>query len=185
MRSGRGDHLHRRAVDAARARPLRARVADALRVGGVVLRSRRCAAEGGRRGRRARPAARRAPLPGAGARPRGCLAAPQPGLAMAGQVALTFDDGPDPAWTPRVLDELDRAGAPATFFLLASPAACCPEGVEPTPAPGQGIASHGTLPRPHDESPSGGRGGDGAGGLRLRGRTRPRLWRTPHGVVAP
>jgi peptidoglycan/xylan/chitin deacetylase (PgdA/CDA1 family) len=33
-------------------------------------------------------------------------------------VALTFDDGPDPTWTVRVLDALDRAGAKATFFVI-------------------------------------------------------------------
>ncbi|GAA2242340.1 MULTISPECIES: polysaccharide deacetylase family protein [Kitasatospora] len=33
-------------------------------------------------------------------------------------VALTFDDGPDPASTPHFLAELDRAGVRATFFLL-------------------------------------------------------------------
>jgi len=35
-----------------------------------------------------------------------------------GAVALTFDDGPDPAVTPRTLDQLDRAGARATFFCI-------------------------------------------------------------------
>ena len=33
-------------------------------------------------------------------------------------VALTFDDGPDPEWTPRILDILKRENAPATFFLI-------------------------------------------------------------------
>jgi peptidoglycan/xylan/chitin deacetylase (PgdA/CDA1 family) len=33
---------------------------------------------------------------------------------------LTFDDGPDPSWTPRILDALDRVGARATFFVIAS-----------------------------------------------------------------
>jgi peptidoglycan/xylan/chitin deacetylase (PgdA/CDA1 family) len=32
------------------------------------------------------------------------------------RVALTFDDGPDPAWTPRVLELLGRYSARATFF---------------------------------------------------------------------
>ncbi len=36
-----------------------------------------------------------------------------------GRFALTFDDGPSPRWTPRVLDVLARAGARATFFPLA------------------------------------------------------------------
>jgi len=34
------------------------------------------------------------------------------------QVALTFDDGPDPEVTPRVLDILDTAGARASFFCI-------------------------------------------------------------------
>jgi len=34
------------------------------------------------------------------------------------QVALTFDDGPDPQWTPKILDVLKREQAPATFFLI-------------------------------------------------------------------
>ena len=38
--------------------------------------------------------------------------------AARGEVALTFDDGPDPEITPRVLDLLDRAGARSTFFCI-------------------------------------------------------------------
>ena len=34
------------------------------------------------------------------------------------QVAVTFDDGPDPEWTPKILDVLKRENAPATFFLI-------------------------------------------------------------------
>jgi peptidoglycan/xylan/chitin deacetylase (PgdA/CDA1 family) len=33
-------------------------------------------------------------------------------------VALTFDDGPSPHWTPEVLDVLAEAGVPATFFMV-------------------------------------------------------------------
>ncbi len=33
-------------------------------------------------------------------------------------VALTFDDGPEPDWTPMVLDQLDEVNAPATFFMI-------------------------------------------------------------------
>ena len=35
-------------------------------------------------------------------------------------IALTFDDGPDPKWTPRVLATLDRYHAKATFFVVGS-----------------------------------------------------------------
>ena len=33
-------------------------------------------------------------------------------------VALTFDDGPDPEWTPRVLDILEREGVRGAFFVI-------------------------------------------------------------------
>ena len=37
---------------------------------------------------------------------------------LRGEVSLTFDDGPDPEVTPRVLDLLDGAGMRATFFVI-------------------------------------------------------------------
>ena len=36
------------------------------------------------------------------------------------RVALTFDDGPDPIWTPKIARELRRLHVPATFFVLGS-----------------------------------------------------------------
>jgi cellulose synthase/poly-beta-1,6-N-acetylglucosamine synthase-like glycosyltransferase/peptidoglycan/xylan/chitin deacetylase (PgdA/CDA1 family)/spore germination protein YaaH len=38
--------------------------------------------------------------------------------ASPNKVAITFDDGPDPDWTPKILDVLKREHAPATFFLI-------------------------------------------------------------------
>ena len=38
------------------------------------------------------------------------------------KVALTFDDGPDPEWTPKILDVLKEKHAPATFFLIGESA---------------------------------------------------------------
>ena len=35
-----------------------------------------------------------------------------------GELALTFDDGPNPAWTPRLLDILNTYDVRATFFLV-------------------------------------------------------------------
>ena len=40
--------------------------------------------------------------------------------AARGEIALTFDDGPDPDVTPRILDVLDRYRAHATFFCIGS-----------------------------------------------------------------
>ena len=34
------------------------------------------------------------------------------------KIAITFDDGPDPEWTPRILDILKEKGVKATFFLI-------------------------------------------------------------------
>jgi cellulose synthase/poly-beta-1,6-N-acetylglucosamine synthase-like glycosyltransferase/spore germination protein YaaH/peptidoglycan/xylan/chitin deacetylase (PgdA/CDA1 family) len=34
------------------------------------------------------------------------------------KIAITFDDGPDPTWTPKMLDVLKAKHAPATFFLI-------------------------------------------------------------------
>jgi len=34
------------------------------------------------------------------------------------QLAMTFDDGPDPEWTPKILDVLKREHVPGTFFLI-------------------------------------------------------------------
>jgi len=38
--------------------------------------------------------------------------------ASKNRLAITFDDGPDPQWTPQILDVLQREHAPATFFLI-------------------------------------------------------------------
>ncbi len=38
------------------------------------------------------------------------------------KVAITFDDGPDPEWTPKILDVLKEQGAKATFFLIGAEA---------------------------------------------------------------
>jgi peptidoglycan/xylan/chitin deacetylase (PgdA/CDA1 family) len=63
----------------------------------------------------------------AGLLPRAALLGPNlrrlPASAPPGTVGLTFDDGPDPVGTPRVLDHLDAAGARATFFVIGERAA--------------------------------------------------------------
>ena len=47
--------------------------------------------------------------------------------AARGEVALTFDDGPDPEITPQVLDLLEAAGMRASFFCIAEKALAHPE----------------------------------------------------------
>ncbi len=38
--------------------------------------------------------------------------------ASKNELAMTFDDGPDPEWTPKILDILKREHVPGTFFLI-------------------------------------------------------------------
>src|SRR6266568_7977282 len=42
--------------------------------------------------------------------------------ASSNQVVITFDDGPDPQWTPQILDILKNKNAKATFFLIGNQA---------------------------------------------------------------
>jgi peptidoglycan/xylan/chitin deacetylase (PgdA/CDA1 family) len=51
----------------------------------------------------------------------------RPGHSPVPNFALTFDDGPDPIWTPLVLGALAKAGARATFFVVAPRARRFPE----------------------------------------------------------
>ncbi|HEY4099483.1 MAG TPA: polysaccharide deacetylase family protein [Gemmatimonadales bacterium] len=59
-----------------------------------------------------------------------------------GSVALTFDDGPHPVWTPKILDALGAAGARATFFLIGAHAAAHPDVVRRIAAEGHAVGHH-------------------------------------------
>ncbi|OGK95971.1 MAG: hypothetical protein A3E31_18395 [Candidatus Rokubacteria bacterium RIFCSPHIGHO2_12_FULL_73_22] len=59
------------------------------------------------------------------------------------RVALTFDDGPDPTWTPRVLDLLRARGVRGSFFVVGARAARAPEVVRRMAGEGHEVASHG------------------------------------------
>jgi peptidoglycan/xylan/chitin deacetylase (PgdA/CDA1 family) len=59
-----------------------------------------------------------------------------------GELALTFDDGPNPAWTPRLLDLLAEHELRATFFLVGSFAEAEPELVRRIAAGGHLIGNH-------------------------------------------
>ncbi len=63
-----------------------------------------------------------------------------PGAAP--RVALTFDDGPDPDVTPRVLDLLDEAGARASFFCVGRRAAAHPRLVREIARRGHRVENH-------------------------------------------
>jgi cellulose synthase/poly-beta-1,6-N-acetylglucosamine synthase-like glycosyltransferase/peptidoglycan/xylan/chitin deacetylase (PgdA/CDA1 family) len=57
-------------------------------------------------------------------------------------IALTFDDGPDPVWTPKVLDLLQQQHVHATFFVVGTAVAAHPDLARRIVAEGHQIAVH-------------------------------------------
>ena len=58
-------------------------------------------------------------------------------------VALTFDDGPSPLWTPKILDALKAADIKATFFMIGYHVQEYPEVARRVVEEGHMIANHG------------------------------------------
>jgi len=58
------------------------------------------------------------------------------------EIALTFDDGPNPQKTPALLDALDKCHAPATFFVVGSRAEAAPDLVRRMTARGDDVEDH-------------------------------------------
>lgn len=104
---------------------------------------------------------------------------------MIGQIALTFDDGPDPVWTPRVLDALAEAGARATFFVVAPLAERHPGLLRRMVEEGHEVAFHCNRHARHDRMTAAEIQVDAGEGLRtLRGLGhKVQDWRAPWGVV--
>ena len=69
-------------------------------------------------------------------------AKPRSSRPAARTIALTFDDGPDPLWTPQVLDVLAENHVPATFFVVGSQVARHPQLVRRAAAEGHEIGVH-------------------------------------------
>jgi peptidoglycan-N-acetylglucosamine deacetylase len=65
-----------------------------------------------------------------------------PASAERGEVALTFDDGPDPTVTPRVLELLGRHDAKASFFCIGRQAAAHPDLVREIVRRGHSVENH-------------------------------------------
>jgi peptidoglycan/xylan/chitin deacetylase (PgdA/CDA1 family) len=64
-------------------------------------------------------------------------------------IALTIDDGPDPLWTPQMLDLLHSNGVRATFSLIGKQARAYPGLVRRIVAEGHGVCNHSmTHPQP-------------------------------------
>jgi len=112
-------------------------------------------------------------------------APPAPGERV---LALTFDDGPDPETTPKVLDALREREVRATFFVLGRHAERWPHLVRRMADEGHAVCNHGYHHRKlHLRSPSyvrrdlelGTRAIVGACGV------APRFFRAPHGFRSP
>lgn len=104
------------------------------------------------------------------------------------RIALTFDDGPNPDATPRVLDTLAQFGVRAAFFILGSHAERWPELVDRIVAEGHQVGNHGYFHRKlHFRSPSYVRRDIDLGtrAIERAGSRRPRFFRPPHGFRNP
>jgi peptidoglycan-N-acetylglucosamine deacetylase len=109
------------------------------------------------------------------------------GLGAPDHVALTFDDGPDPASTPAFLDMLDELGWRATFFMLGEMVRKAPGLAAEVAAAGHEVAVHGDghvsmlrrLPRAaHDDIARGLDAVAGATGV------EPHWFRPPYGTLS-
>lgn len=102
-------------------------------------------------------------------------------------LALTFDDGPDPEWTPKLLDLLQALGARATFFPIAERAAAQPAIIERMRAQGHAIGLHCHEHVRHSERDCAWLRHDTDTALDRLGTLgiMPTYWRPPWGDTAP
>jgi peptidoglycan-N-acetylglucosamine deacetylase len=102
-------------------------------------------------------------------------------------IALTFDDGPDPLWTPRLLNLLRALDIGATFFPIARRAAAEPALIESMREDGHVVGLHCDEHVRHTERDLTWLRKDTRRALeRLRGLgVTPAWWRTPWGDTAP
>jgi peptidoglycan/xylan/chitin deacetylase (PgdA/CDA1 family) len=108
------------------------------------------------------------------------------GLGRSGQIALTFDDGPDPVGTDQFLDLLAARGVRATFFVLGRMLIDIPSMASSITGAGHEIAVHGwdhrnlLLRTPASVREDLSRAHDLVGELT---GSAPRWWRPPYGVL--
>jgi peptidoglycan-N-acetylglucosamine deacetylase len=105
-----------------------------------------------------------------------------------GAVAITFDDGPNPDATPRILEVLAREGVPATFFLLGRHVERWPAIAREVAAAGHVVGNHGWHHRKlHRRGPAYVELDIGLGTEAITHATglAPAWFRAPHGVRSP
>jgi peptidoglycan-N-acetylglucosamine deacetylase len=102
-------------------------------------------------------------------------------------VALTFDDGPDRTWTPRLLERLRALEVRATFFPITSRAAAAPDLLARIRDDGHTIGLHCREHVRHSERDVDWLREDTRRALDelATADVRPTLWRTPWGDIAP
>jgi peptidoglycan/xylan/chitin deacetylase (PgdA/CDA1 family) len=109
------------------------------------------------------------------------------GVGNPGHVALTFDDGPDPASTPGFLDALDGLGWKATFFMIGAQVRRYPALAAEVAARGHELGVHGDIHSNHLRRPAPWTTRDAAASMGLvaaASRHRPRWFRPPYGALA-
>jgi peptidoglycan/xylan/chitin deacetylase (PgdA/CDA1 family) len=108
-------------------------------------------------------------------------------VSLLPRLRLTFDDGPDPVWTPRLLEALSRHRARATFFPLSERAAAAPDLIERMAREGHGIGLHAHEHVRHSDRDRHWLQRDTARAMQELAAVGvvPRLWRPPWGDVAP
>lgn len=111
------------------------------------------------------------------------------GRSTGSAVALTFDDGPDPVHTRRVLDLLDRHGQRGTFFVIGARAERHQEVIAEIVRRGHGLGNHSfhhswmtTLRSPRVLAAELAQAGDV---LERAAGVRPRWFRPPVGLLSP
>jgi len=103
-------------------------------------------------------------------------------------VALTFDDGPNPDATPKILDTLRQKGVRATFFVLGSHAERWPELVRRIAHEGHQIGNHGYFHRKLQFKSPFYVSRDirlGIRAIKRAGAPAPKYFRAPHGFRSP
>ncbi|MEP6992303.1 MAG: polysaccharide deacetylase family protein [bacterium] len=103
-------------------------------------------------------------------------------------VSITFDDGPNPVATPRILDVLKQESVQATFFVLGRHADRWPALVRRMSDEGHQLGNHGYHHRKlHRRTPSYVRDDltRGASAIERAAGVRPQVFRAPHGFRNP